>query len=199
MRPRFRQAHRGQSVAHIPSKQHRQLEHSIKHRLPSLHPQNGTNTHSELCSRHRYFHRTGALMTQDTAATANIELVRAGVADLNSGDLDACVDRATPDLVMNLAELPEPSRGIAAWRQGAEMMRRAFPDLHAHIEDILAAQDRVAVRLTFTGTHSGEFLGIPATGRSVRYVSHEFYRVTDGLIAEEWICSDMATLIRQIT
>ena len=46
------------------------------------------------------------------------------------------------------------------------MMRRAFPDLQAHIEDIVAAEDKVAVRLRFRGTHRGEFLGIPATGRT---------------------------------
>jgi predicted ester cyclase len=39
---------------------------------------------------------------------------------------------------------------------------------------------------------------VAATGRSVEYVSHEFYRVADGLLAEEWICSDVATLMRQI-
>ena len=136
---------------------------------------------------------------QTTSPEANIELLRAGFDDLNAGDLDACVARATPDLVMNLAELPEPMRGTAIWRQNAEMMKRAFPDLHAHIDDIFASQDRVAVRVTFTGTHSGEFLGIPATGRSIRYVSHEIYRVADGRIAEEWLCSDMATLMRQIS
>jgi steroid delta-isomerase-like uncharacterized protein len=78
------------------------------------------------------------------------------------------------------------------------MMKHAFPDLQAHIEDIFAAQDKVAVRLRIRGTHSGEFLGIPATGRTVEYVSHEFYRIADGLIAEEWICSDMTTLLRQL-
>jgi predicted ester cyclase len=66
-----------------------------------------------------------------------------------------------------------------------------LPDLQAHIEDIIAAGDKVAVRLRFRGTHSGEFLGIPATGRAIEYISHEFYRVADGLIAEEWICSDL--------
>jgi steroid delta-isomerase-like uncharacterized protein len=85
------------------------------------------------------------------------------------------------------------------WRQGFEMMRQAFPDLQAHIEDIVADGDKVAVRVRFRGTHSGEFLGIPATGRTVEYVSHEFYRVADGLIAEEWICSDMATLLGQLS
>jgi predicted ester cyclase len=78
-------------------------------------------------------------------------------------------------------------------------MRRAFPDITADLRDVAAAEDRVAVRLTFRATHAGGFLGVAATGRSVGYVSHEFYRVADGLLAEEWICSDMATLMRQIT
>jgi hypothetical protein len=45
----------------------------------------------------------------------------------------------------------------------------------------------------------GELLGIPATGRTIEYVSHEFYRIADGRIAEEWICSDMAILHGQLT
>jgi steroid delta-isomerase-like uncharacterized protein len=78
------------------------------------------------------------------------------------------------------------------------MVKHAFPDLQAHIEDIVAAEDKVAVRLRFRGTHCGEFLGIPATSRTIEYVSHEFYRIADGLLAEEWICSDMTTLLRQL-
>jgi steroid delta-isomerase-like uncharacterized protein len=96
-------------------------------------------------------------------------------------------------------ELPEPQHGRDMWRQGFEMMKHAFPDLQAHIEDIVAAEDKVAVRLRFRGTHRGEFLGIPATGRTIEYVSHEFYRIADGLIAEEWICSDTATLLGQLS
>jgi steroid delta-isomerase-like uncharacterized protein len=139
-------------------------------------------------------------MTPDiTSPAANVERIRAALEDFNAGDLDACVSHLDPDFVINLAELPDPMHGRDTWRSGAEVMKRAFPDIEAHVEDIFAAEDRVAVRLTFRGTHSGEFLGIPATGRSVQYVSHEFYRVADGLIAEEWICSDMATLMRQIS
>jgi steroid delta-isomerase-like uncharacterized protein len=128
----------------------------------------------------------------------HIKVVRAGFDALNAGDLDACVERASPDLIINLAELPEPLHGRETWREGAAMFRRAFPDLHAEIEDIFASGDRVAVRLRMRGTHEGEYLGIPATGRTVSYVSHEFYRVENGLIAEEWICSDTASLFRQI-
>ncbi len=134
-----------------------------------------------------------------TETTANAELIRAGFAALSAGDVDGCLALAAPDLIINLAELPEPQHGRETWRQGFEMMRRAFPDLQEHIEDIVAAGDKVAVRLRFRGTHSGEFLGYPATGRTVEYVSHEFYRIADGRIAEEWICSDMATLMGQLS
>ena len=56
-----------------------------------------------------------------------------------------------------------------------------------------------APRPAASGTHTGEFLGFAATGRTAEYVSHEFYRIAGGLIAEEWICSDMTTLFRQLS
>jgi steroid delta-isomerase-like uncharacterized protein len=136
-------------------------------------------------------------------AQANAALVLETLSALNAGDLDGCVARMTPGFVMHYAELPEPLHGTETWRQGAEMMRRAFPDLEARVDDVVAAEDRVALRLTIHGTHRGDFhLGdqnFPATGRTIQYVSHEFYRVSDGLVAEEWICSDMASLLRQLS
>jgi len=129
---------------------------------------------------------------------SNIELVREGLDAFNADDLDACLALIAPDLVLNLAGLQEPLRGREAWREGFALIKRAFPDLHAQIEDIVAAGDRVAVRLTFHGTHAGEYLGFAATGRRIGYVSHEFYRLADGLVTEEWVCSDTATLLRQL-
>ena len=138
------------------------------------------------------------MTSEITSPAANIELVRAGFEAFNAGDAGACMALTAPDLIMNLAELPEPRRGQEVWLEGFGMMKHAFPDLQAHIEDVVAADDKVAVRVRFRGTHSAEFLGIPATGRAVEYVSHEFYRIAAGLIAEEWICSDMATLFQQL-
>jgi steroid delta-isomerase-like uncharacterized protein len=137
-------------------------------------------------------------MTTAETTAANIALVRSTLDAFNEGDLDTCVARMGPDFVMNLAGLP-PMRGPDVWRQGANVIRLGFPDLHARIDDLVAEGDRVAVRLTFRGTHQGEFLGVPATGRTVSYVSHEFYRIADGLVAEEWICSDLASLQGQLT
>ena len=139
------------------------------------------------------------MTSQSTSPAMNADLVRAGFQAFNSGDADQCLALAAPDLITNLAELPEPRHGRDVWRQGFEMMKHAFPDLQAHIEDLVAAEDKVAVRLRFRGNHRGEFLGIPATGRTIEYVSHEFYRIADGLIAEEWICSDTGSLLRQLS
>jgi steroid delta-isomerase-like uncharacterized protein len=130
---------------------------------------------------------------------ANAALVREWFEAFNAGDTKRLLTVVAPDLVMHLAEAPEPIRGRETWQQGIEMMKRAFPDLEAHIDDVVAAEDQVAVRVTFQGTHAGEFLGIPATGRPIRYVSHEFYRLESGAIAEEWICSDTASLFRQLS
>jgi predicted ester cyclase len=54
------------------------------------------------------------------------------------------------------------------------------------------------VRNTLRGTHTGEFHGIPATGRSIEVMSNEIYRVEDGVIVEEWIVTDAASLFAQI-
>jgi steroid delta-isomerase-like uncharacterized protein len=138
------------------------------------------------------------MTTQHTTTASNIALVRSTLDAFNAGDIDTCVSRMSPDFVMNLAGLP-PMHGPDVWRQGVEVIKRGFPDLRAHIDDVVAAADEVALRLTFRGTHQGEFLGIPATGRTVEYVSHEFYKIADGVFAEEWICSDMSTLHDQLT
>jgi steroid delta-isomerase-like uncharacterized protein len=140
-----------------------------------------------------------AMSSQSESALANAALVRESVEALNAGDTQRLLTVVAPDIVIHYAEMPEPLHGRETWQQGLELMRRAFPDLHAHVDDLVAADDKVALRLTLGGTHQGEFQGVPATGRTIRYVSHEFYRVADGLIAEEWICSDMASLFRQLS
>ena len=139
-------------------------------------------------------------MTYDTpTAEASAALVRESVEAFNAGDVAALLAVTAPDIVIHYAELPQPLQGREIWQQGYELVKRAFPDLGIRIDDLVAADDRVAVRVTLRGTHQGEFQGIPATGRTISYVSHEFYRVADGLIAEEWICSDTASLFSQLS
>ena len=139
------------------------------------------------------------MSSQAGSAQANAALVRESVEALNAGDTQRLLAVVAPDIVIHYAEIPEPLQGRETWQQGFELTKRAFPDLRAHVDDIVASDDKVALRLTLHGTHQGEFQGIQATGRAISYVSHEFYRVRDGLIAEEWICSDMASLFGQLS
>lgn len=139
------------------------------------------------------------MTVESDSAQKNAALIRMSFEAFNAGDTERILVVVAPNLLMHLAEAPEPVEGREAWRQGYETMRRAFPDLKAHVDDIVASGDQVAVRLTFTATHSGDFQGISATGRTIHYISHEFYRVEDGVIAEEWICSDTSSLFRQLS
>jgi steroid delta-isomerase-like uncharacterized protein len=139
-------------------------------------------------------------MTSEVGSTeANTALIRESVEAFNAGDTAKLLAVAAPDILIHYAEMPEPLRGRESWQQGYELVKRAFPDLKIRIDDLVAAGDKVALRLTLSGTHEGEFQGMAATGRTISYVSHEFYRVAAGLVAEEWICSDMASLFSQLS
>jgi steroid delta-isomerase-like uncharacterized protein len=139
-------------------------------------------------------------MTSETGSPeANIALVHESVEAFNAGDTNKLLTIVAPDIVIHYAEMPEPLHGRETWQQGFDLIKRAFADLEIRVDDLVAADDKVAVRLTLRGTHQGEFQGIPATGRTISYVSHEFYRVANGLFAEEWICSDTASLFSQLS
>ena len=66
------------------------------------------------------------------------------------------------------------------------------------IDDIIAEDDRVVVRWTNSATHSGTFLGIPATGRSCRFAGIDIYRLEDGRLAERWHVVDQLSMLQQL-
>lgn len=137
-------------------------------------------------------------MLQDQR-TQDIDLMRSAFAALNARELDRCQSMLTPDFIINLLGMPTAQHGRDSWRLNVDGMFRSFPDLQADVEDIFGSDGKVAVRVTFHGTHEAEFLGLPATHRRVRYQSLELYRIADGKIAEEWIASDVASLMTQIS
>ncbi len=78
------------------------------------------------------------------------------------------------------------------------MLRAAFPDLHVTAEDIIAEGDKVVVRGTISGTHKGEFMGIPATGKEGRVTGISTFRLADGKVCEGWAESDSLGLLIQL-
>lgn len=79
------------------------------------------------------------------------------------------------------------------------MIRQAFPDHDATVVHMVAEGDFVATYKTFTGTHRGEFFGLPATGRTATIRVMDFVRYEDGQVAEHWNVVDVAGLMAQLT
>ena len=79
-----------------------------------------------------------------------------------------------------------------------EQVRTAFPDWHSGIDELIAVDDRVVARLTWTGTHRGPLGDVGPTGAAVSYTGAAFFRLTDGVIEEAWIVGDTHELWRAI-
>jgi predicted ester cyclase len=83
-------------------------------------------------------------------------------------------------------------------KQFSTAFTSSFPDLHHEIIDIVAEGDKVAVRLSVTGTHKGELQGIPPTGKKVTFDATDFITLIDGKVSEEWLNADIMGLMQQI-
>ena len=77
-------------------------------------------------------------------------------------------------------------------------IRTAFPDLTVKLDPTLAEGDLEAGHVVLSGTHTGEFLGVPASGKSVQFSSADIIRIQDGKVAEHWGSSDTLSLMQQI-
>ncbi len=85
----------------------------------------------------------------------------------------------------NDADLGQP-QGREGYKQIFAYLLSAFPDTQLTIEDIIAEGNKVVIRSTWTGTHQGEFMGIPATGKQVSTTAINIYRIENGKLVEEW-------------
>jgi steroid delta-isomerase-like uncharacterized protein len=75
----------------------------------------------------------------------------------------------------------------------------ALENIHAEEQDVIASGDLVAIRLVVSATHTGNLLGVPATGRPVQWDAVDIYRVTnDGKISEQWAFEDLAAILSQL-
>jgi steroid delta-isomerase-like uncharacterized protein len=127
----------------------------------------------------------------------NLELVRRFLDGINRHDLDVLDEVCAPSYLAHFPGTPGPltREGIKpVWAQ----FFAAFPDLTHALEDIFADGDRVVVRMALAGTHAGEFMGMPPTGRAVAIGSINFLRCVDGRIAEQWIDFDGLGMLQQL-
>ena len=85
-----------------------------------------------------------------------------------------------------------------AWNGFMQAFTTAFPDSKITIEECIAQGTRTATRWSLTGTHQGEFQGIPATGRRIHFQGLEFNRLEGHQFAEHWSMFDNVSLLRQL-
>jgi steroid delta-isomerase-like uncharacterized protein len=117
---------------------------------------------------------------------------------LNKGNLDAFDELCAPNFVKH-AIPPSPDYGIEGSKQSVLMLRKAFPDIKYTVEDMIEDGDKLVARWSAKGTHKGEFMGIPPTGKQVFFSGIEIIRVEDGKAVEEWEELDRAGLMQQLT
>jgi steroid delta-isomerase-like uncharacterized protein len=91
--------------------------------------------------------------------------------------------------------LPPGREGLKAF---ISAFHAAFPDGHLSIDQMIAEGDTVATRLTFRGTHTGDFLGIPATGKHVVVPALDMARYAHGKVVEHWGGPDQMSLMQQL-
>jgi len=133
---------------------------------------------------------------------ANKNLLRRFVDAINKKQLDLLDELCSPNYVWHGIGSPnirEDVRGIQNFKKAVAEFTTAMPDLKVIIEDLVAERDRVAVRYTEIGTHTGAtFAGIPPTGKRVEWTAVDIYRVENGKLAEEWFVDDSLGILKQL-
>lgn len=117
---------------------------------------------------------------------------------INAGNLDGLGDLLADDFVEH-EDLP----GFAPTKQGTlewfRALLTAFPDMRMNVEDLVASGDKAVARVTATATHRGDFIGVPATGKSMTMQLIDIMKFDDaGRLSEHWGVADMLALMQQL-
>jgi steroid delta-isomerase-like uncharacterized protein len=132
-------------------------------------------------------------MSQDvqTILDSVVELWNTGNADIAARIYSDDCPRIDPNV-------PDGTRGGAAIARYVAEVRSAYPDFHLEVIDSLSQGDRLAVHWVVTGTHKGEFRGIPPTGKQIEISGVTLTRIKDGKLAEDRVYFDRMTMFEQL-
>jgi steroid delta-isomerase-like uncharacterized protein len=161
------------------------------HGPPPLRPQ---GYHPDV---HIHLRRTQMSAAHETSNKATVrrllDAVNTGDAELVSQTIDEVFD---PDVKQHT---PFEATGVQTFKEMVfARLYRAFPDLHITIEDLIEEGGKVVEKDTVTGTHQGEFNGLPPTGKSVSYNEIFIMRFVNGRIAEIWGVVDIFSQMKQL-
>ena len=132
-----------------------------------------------------------------TQTGQNKAIVRRNYETADKNDLTTFSEQLAPDIAVNLPGMPGPLNREAL----IQMMNVMFSGLtqRQHVfEDQIAEGDKVATRLTLHAVHTGEFQGMPATGKQIAVPQIAIHRIRDSKISEVWISSDDIGMMKQL-
>ena len=129
----------------------------------------------------------------------NKALVRRVYEAISAGNLEVLRD-AISDGFVEHEEFPglEASSSKEGAVRQFELLRAAFPDFSISLDDMVAEGDKVFIRATMRGTHRGEFMGMPATGKQITVPVGDFIRIVDGKAVEHWGVTDTGAMMQQL-
>jgi steroid delta-isomerase-like uncharacterized protein len=135
---------------------------------------------------------------QETSNKATVrrfdDVISTRDAEVISKTIDEVVE---PDVLIHMP-LPVQATGAQALKQVWAMLLRGLPDLHVAVEEVIAEGDKVVSRNTVTGTHQGDYRGLPPTGKPITYNEIFIFRFADGRIAEIWGVVDVFSQMKQL-
>ena len=143
----------------------------------------------------------GLFQTAAADTAANKAIVQRMIDEvMNQQNLGVIDELFAADYLMHDPAWPMEVKGPEGFGQWAGMMLDPyFSDSRITVEDMIAEGDKVAVRWTWTGTHTGEYMGIPATGRQIAITGISIHRFADGEFVESWASYDSLGMMQQIT
>jgi steroid delta-isomerase-like uncharacterized protein len=124
------------------------------------------------------------------------EFVQRLVDAYNGKKLEAFDALLTDDVVLVRDE--EKAHGREEFKKVLARLQKAFPDIQYMIEDTVVAGDRIILRWQARGTHKGEYLGIPATGRSASYTGITIYELKGDKVAKIFVAADLLSLLKRL-
>jgi steroid delta-isomerase-like uncharacterized protein len=132
-------------------------------------------------------------MTTDQNKKIIQRLFTEGICKRNLDVIDQLVD---PNFINH--GIPDAQRGPEGFKDIIRTFTDAFPDMDVSIESIIAEADMVATRGRWKATHQNQFMGIPATGKSVQVYYIDFWKVANGKCVENWVQMDFLSLMQQL-
>jgi steroid delta-isomerase-like uncharacterized protein len=140
----------------------------------------------------------GLITEYKETAVDHTKTMRSAYERINAGDLGAYAELVADDFIEHdyVPGLPATKDGMLDYFR---LILSAFPDLRMDVEDLIASDNKTVARVKATGTHRGEFMGVPPTGSRVEIQLIDIMKFDDaGLISEHWGVADLLSLMQQV-